>query len=333
MAPMKIIDDITSSILTRAKYYEAVDNGADPASAMKQADDFAAKVITDRSKGALPTVFNKKNPVARLFTMFQVEVNNQMSFLFKDIPAMAKQNGKMWLASTLMKFMVGSWIFNWIYERLTGRKAAIDPIGTVIDVAKNAGDSKKLLSTLGEDIGGQVPFVGGVLFNGGRLPMNAALPDVTALFKGETTIGKELLKPVTYILPPVGGGQIRKTIEGLAAYSKGRSEANGKMRYPIPKTLPNLLKTAVFGQYSTPEAREYFNQGRSPLSEDQTAKIDSMVDAGIDMETAYNLFIALRKYSKKAQKQLIIDHYDGLSKRQKEKFKEIYFKEKAGASK
>ncbi|MFQ7726936.1 MAG: hypothetical protein ACLRI7_11270 [Ruthenibacterium lactatiformans] len=39
----------------------------------------------DRSKGALPTVFERKNPPTRLLTMYQVEVNNQ-SHLFKDLP-------------------------------------------------------------------------------------------------------------------------------------------------------------------------------------------------------------------------------------------------------
>jgi hypothetical protein len=326
MSPMKFLDDITSSILVRAKYYDLVDKGADPKNAMKQADQFASNVIADRSKGALPTVFNSKNPINRLFTTFQVEVNNQLSYLFKDMPADAKQNGVKWTAATLMKFAIGSWIFNKLFEWIVGRKPAIDPIGTVEDVVKNVGDGKAVLSSLGENIGGNIPFVGGVLFNGGRLPISAALPDFTSLFEGNTTVWKELQKPLTYILPPMGGGQIKKSIEGIGAFARGYSQTdNGKMRFPIKKDLLNAARTFVFGQYSTPEARQYFDQGRLPLSKQQTDKINRMVDAGIDVQTAYSLFITLRNFGTKAQKQAYLRTTDKLTEKQKLQFAEIYF--------
>ena len=49
--------------------------------------------MADRSKGALPTVFERKNPLTRLLTMYQVEVNNQLRHLFKDLPDDLKEKG------------------------------------------------------------------------------------------------------------------------------------------------------------------------------------------------------------------------------------------------
>jgi hypothetical protein len=340
MAPMKFIDDITTNILVRAKYYDLMDNGMNPKDAMSQADQFTANAVADRSKGSLPTAFNNKNPMARLFTMFQVEVNNQLSFMFKDVPEIAKQNGGKWMASTLMKFMIGSWIFNKLFEMITGRKPAIDPIGTVEDVVKNIDNPQGIMNGLKENVVGQIPFIGG-LVGGGRLPISAALPDwqqvgegALGIAKGEGSIGENIGKiavgllknPATYIAMPLGGGQIKKSIEGIGAYSRGYSQTDTqKMRFPIAKNAGNALRTGVFGQYSTPEAREYFDQGRAPLSAQQTDKINRMVEAGIDTQIAYDMFRALKRYSKKAQQQAYIRNYKGLSDPQKMRFAKIYF--------
>lgn len=67
------------------------------------------------------------------------------------------------------------------------------------------------------------------------------------------------------------GTQIKKTVEGLGAYNRGYSASKtGLVRYPIPQTAGNLLKTGVLGQYATPEARQYFKNEERPLSEKQS---------------------------------------------------------------
>ena len=222
MAPMEFIDDISTQILTRGKYLDNLENGMSHQKAIDNADDYVAGAVADRSKGALPTAFNVKNPLSKLFTLFQVEVNNQYSFLFKDLPREAKEQGGKWLAGTLLKAMVGSFLYNELYEKMAGRRPALDPIGTV----KNALEKDTPLSaiqTVGEDILENTPFVGGLL-GGGRLPVQAALPDALGVIKGETTWQKEALKPLTYLVSPIGGGgQAKKMIEGIGAYNKGAS--------------------------------------------------------------------------------------------------------------
>jgi hypothetical protein len=331
MAPMKWIDDFSSQIITRGRYYDAIEKGMDPKEAMAQADSYAAGAIGDRSKGALPTVFNTKNPLTKLFTLFQVEVNNQLSFIFKDLPAMAKQEGVKWVASTILKFMVGSWLFNEIYEALTGRRPAIDPIGTV-KKALEQDTPLEAVQSVGEDVLDQTPFVGGLLpgvlgisQGGGRLPISAALPNFSELAKGDT---KELLKPLYYLASPIGGGgQVKKTIEGITAYSQGASKTDsGRVRFPIEQNIGNAIRTTLFGQYSTPEAREYFSKGRAPMSEDQSKKFNKLVDYGLDPNLVYEMFDDLKKYNTKEKKQRYILRKSDLTERQKLKFAEVYFK-------
>jgi len=279
--PMEWVDEFTSQLITRGKYLDEIDSGKSPKEAMRKADAYAAGAIADRSKGALPTAFNTKNPLAKLFTQFQVEVNNQYSFLFKDLPRETKEKGIAWLAGAIMKFMIGSFLYNELYEKMTGRRPTLDPIGSI----KRTIESEEPLRTAAEEIGEQTPFVGGVL-GGGRLPISAALPDLPGMLQGETTWQKEIQKPLTYLLSPFGGGgQAKKTIEGLRAYNQGGSLTDsGRMRYPIEQTPANQWRTGLFGQYSTPEARDYFGSGASPLGPNQTAAVLQSEDPQADFE-------------------------------------------------
>lgn len=87
------IDEVTSNIVVRGKYLENIQNGMTELEAIKNADQFARNVIADRSKGALPTKFEEKNPVTKMFTQFQLEVNNQYRYMFKDIPRDLAEKG------------------------------------------------------------------------------------------------------------------------------------------------------------------------------------------------------------------------------------------------
>ncbi|MFH0863861.1 MAG: hypothetical protein V1858_02150 [Candidatus Gottesmanbacteria bacterium] len=72
-----------------------------------------------------------------------------------------------------------------------------------------------------------------------------------------------LIKGLINYIP--GGGQITKSIQGIQAYSQGSSQtATGRERFNIEQNVPNLIKSALFGQYATPEGRTYVeNLGKS----------------------------------------------------------------------
>ena len=66
-------DYFTSNQIVRSKYYEGLQKGMNETEAIKYADDFGARVMGDRSKGATAEIFNSKT--LGIFSQFQLEVN------------------------------------------------------------------------------------------------------------------------------------------------------------------------------------------------------------------------------------------------------------------
>ncbi len=50
--------------------------------------------MAGRSKGEMPTIYHSRNLLLKPFTMFQLEVKNQYSYLFKDLPRDFKNRDK-----------------------------------------------------------------------------------------------------------------------------------------------------------------------------------------------------------------------------------------------
>ena len=258
--PMEYIDQFTADSLVRARYSQNIERGLSEAEAMGDADAWASSIMADRSKGATPTLFNQSNPMTKLLTQFQLEVNNQLSYLYKDMPKDVKERGGAALAAALIKFALGAFLYNELYEYLIGRRPALDPINMLNEAAGDLtgyeipnlvetgvgaikGESPDFqtektgvygaVSGLLGEAAEQTPFIGGLL-GGGRIPISSALPDVENLGKaalydkwsGEkrlSTAAKELAKPLLYIAPPFGGGQAKKVAEGIKATVEGGS--------------------------------------------------------------------------------------------------------------
>lgn len=290
------VDEFTSNAIVRGKYYDNIEKGMSIQEAMSNADEFAKDVIAGRSKGDMPTVFNKKNPVAKLFTAFQLEVNNQYGYMFKDIPTDLGGEAKEKLVGAFVKMFLGAFFYNMLAEEITGRKSAFSPIDIAIDSYKTATNENlglgEKVTSIGGDLIGEAPFLGGVA-GGGRLPIQAALPSVSDTVSSVAdlfdmnvenktsainTLKKELSKPLYYIALPFAGGQLKKTIEGLSMYNKdlpiaGSYTNSGKLRYTVSEDLGTKIKAGIFGQYSVKEAKEYFDEGYSPLTEKQTQEL------------------------------------------------------------
>ena len=139
---MELIDNTTSEIIVRAAYLHNLGTNLSEAEALHQADLFAAGVMADRSKGAMPTLFEARNPLYKAFTQFQLEVNNQFSEVMKDIPRRylsqdfsmrnwrgLKRDELAEYAGTMFVYWLLSYLFNDLYEKFIGRRPALDPIG------------------------------------------------------------------------------------------------------------------------------------------------------------------------------------------------------------
>lgn len=66
-----------------------------------------------------------------------------------------------------------------------------------------------------------------------------------------------------------GGAQLRKSYQGLKAVSEGGSyTAGGKLQYEIPNTTETKVRAGLFGKYSLPQAREYYNNLERPMDKE-----------------------------------------------------------------
>ena len=287
------IDEVTSNIVVRGKYLENIENGMTEIDAMKDADNFARKVIGDRSKGSLPTIFEEKNPVTKMFTQFQLEVNNQFRYMFKDLPRDLAEKGLGAIALAFFKMFIGAWLYNEASEKITGRKPAFSPIDLAISAYKNITNQDKKtyekIVNISTEVGEQLPFVGGLL-GGGRVPVNGAIPGISNLTKGTVglitgemdskkavnTIGKELAKPLYYLLPPFGGAQLKKSIEGIKTVTDGGSygidnKGNKTLQFPVENpTAKEYIKAGLFGKYALPLAKTYTENGYTSLNAKDT---------------------------------------------------------------
>lgn len=259
--PMEYIDHFVADSLVRARYRQNLGKNMSEDAAMSEADAWVAGVMADRSKGSTPTLFNRSNPITKVFTQFQLEVNNQLSYLFKDMPKDVKDKGIAALAAALLKFFLGAWLFDEVYEYVIGRRPALDPIGILNDtvgdltgyelpnlvelgVGAVSGNLPSFeveqtgLTEAGSNLAGQaveqLPFIGGVL-GGGRVPISSAIPNLGNLWNALTNedwsaekrlqeVRDELLeKPLVYLGLPFGGGQLKKIYEGIEGVIQGGS--------------------------------------------------------------------------------------------------------------
>lgn len=209
--PFNIVDDFVSETIVRARYYDELKRGHSPALALMYADTFAGEVMADRAVGELPVIFNSKNPFVKVFTMFQVEVNNDLSHFFKDVPRDVKERGIKAVFWAILKYVLGVHIFNDLFEALFGRRVSFDPLEMLNNLVGDATGyelpngfelSAELIRTgqwpgweafengKGDDFFGDLlgkdgdlvswlddlPFISGLL-GGGRYPVLSALPD------------------------------------------------------------------------------------------------------------------------------------------------------------
>jgi len=265
----KSIDQFTAKSILAGKYYEGIKKGLGKEKAMKEADNYTSRILADRSWGQLPNLMSTKTlgPI----TQFQTEINNMMSFIEKDIPRQYKGDFKK-VANATIQFAIYSYLFNELFEKITGRRPTIDPIYAFATLTgmSPAGKDKNIGErsyTAIKDFTGNVPF-GNIFMQGGRIPISAGIPDFSKIIK-DGKVG-ELKKLAFYVAFPFAGGQVKKTIEGLYDYAKGGSETpKGRTRYAIEQDFANFMKGFLFGKGAFSESVDYYNEPKGSRGSDE----------------------------------------------------------------
>lgn len=301
---MESIDSFTSQTVWRSKYLENISKGMSESEAIKDADQFAESVMAGRSRGNQPTIFDSKNPLVKCLTAFQLEVNNQYGYMFKDMPQDMKNESVGKLIKGYATMFMGAYAYNALYSSLVGRDSAFDPIGIIEELLRDLGwlgddeeeEPEDIIMNLTDNILEEVPFVGG-LMGGGRVPISSALPydGLYEMLEGTmkdigdknwSGLTKEWLNPVYYLAMPLGGGQLKKSIQGLNMFSEehpiaGSYTDSGALRFPVEDTWQNRLQAGLFGQWANSNAQDYISNNRSPLDE---KRIQEFLDVGMTIQ-------------------------------------------------
>ena len=358
--PMELIDGFSSGTIVRALYAQAKHDGLSDAEAMERANTRAAEIMADRSKGAMPTIFSRSNFLTGIFTQFQLEVANQYAYMFKDIPRYYSGDKRKMLKviASLFKIFILSYLFNDVYEAIVGRRPAFDPIDIVNNAIGDATGYQlpNMFDAIGDIIDGEdfadvfktekkgvataikdtvtdtaqeLPFVGGIL-GGGRIPISSALPDIGTLYDTFTSDASEKKKLKTlageldsllYVLPPFGGGQVRKALDAIPSIVQGGSytydnEGNRQLQYPTQtggavSDVVEAGRSLLLGKSSSRYAREWIESGFDTLSVNETKAYEEMIDAGISKKDSFD---SINRYSSAVKDlDLKIEKMDALS--------------------
>lgn len=95
-----------------------------------------------------------------------------------------------------------------------------------------------------------------------------------------------------------GGNQLRKTLQGGIAVSRGGVYSKGKLRYPVDQTPMNYAKGVLFGRSALDESQAYYADRTSDFSEKQTEAFRQMQDRGVSAKASYDLIQELRSIEK-----------------------------------
>ena len=290
-------DYFTANQIWRSKYYENLDKGMSESQAIKKADDFAARIMGDRSKGSTAEAFNSKT--LGLLTQFQLEVNNQWSSIIHDNKIDIKSGNK---SGATVMFQLGqlaalSYLFNNFMKSMTGSDVMIDPIDMLKKIIGDGDDddeetiedrAKKVMGDLVDDL----PFVS--FMTGGRIPMKEAFKGAESLagyYTGATDsygnpikwsdVKKDLAESAFYWLLPTGYGQVKKTKKGLSMYDKnlpipGSYTDSGNLRFNADTSTGGKVKAALFGQYSSEESQKYIESGYKSIRKERLEEMKEL---------------------------------------------------------
>lgn len=281
---MTITDNFATEFIIRTKYNEFKRKGYD--NPLQKADEWAAKLLSDRSLGQMPQLYNSST--LGLITKFQLEVRNQLDSMWYDTVNEANETTNNSLVktakitSTVVQLAVFQHLFGKAFEAVAGYNPAFD-IVSVIMTALGLGDDdddKEPMDRIEEaflELLEDLPYTS--TLRGGRIPMASALP-ITELIKGQNQYGQDksrletIKEAVPYWLLPAGYGQVKKTIKGMNMFDKdnpvpGQYNKSGKLQYPVEDTVMNRIQAGIFGANANKNAREYYDGGHKPLTDKQ----------------------------------------------------------------
>lgn len=368
---MEKIDGFTTGSIVRARVIENMQRGMSQQSALEEADQFASGIMADRSKGATPLMYTVRSPIVKMFTQFQLEVNNELSWIFKDMRPQERKKGVLALAKALLKFLIGAWLYNEAAEAILGRRPALDPLDMLNDTVGDVSGYKvpntwqamaeygvnpknwdyttekktpeEVWKGFASRVVDELPntqllaMTGldeaiGLDLQGNRIAVISAFPDMEkvnkallsskedmATKKKAQVLVDELSKPLSYAALPMGGGQARKSLQGIMSVVNGgkyklNNEGEQQLQYPTytdrPGDVPlKLAQGVLFGRTATQEAQDWIENGFKSLSVKETKAYQAITEGGEDQRKTYTFVQAIKNVEKEYDKKMLLKSY------------------------
>ena len=368
---MEKIDGFTTGSIVRARVIENMQRGMSQQSALEEADQFASGIMADRSKGSTPLMYTVRSPIVKMFTQFQLEVNNELSWIFKDMLPQERKKGVLALAKALLKFLIGAWIYNEAAEAIFGRRPALDPLDMLNDTVGDVSGYKvpntwqamteygvspknwdyttekktpeEVWKGFASRVVDELPNTQllamfgldewmGLDLQGNRIAVISAFPDMEkvnkallsskedmATKKKVQVLVDELSKPLSYAALPMGGGQARKSLQGIMSVVNGgkyslNNEGEQQLQYPTytdrPGDVPlKLAQGVLFGRTATQEAQDWIENGFKSLSVKETKAYQAITEGGEDQRKTYTFVQAIKNVEKEYDKKMLLKSY------------------------
>lgn len=270
---MQKADEVGTKFVWNSEYEKAL--GIDAEDPVKYADDATRKIVAGRGIGEVP--LGQKALLTQFAAPFTLEVGNALWIM------------KGWLNkkeyAALATFFVANYVLNEVAERTRGSRIVVDPINALwegsISLVKEwkagtpgRGALKALGRLAGEALanvpGGQTIAAGtpeeAVKFltekaTGAPMTKRDLFGNSTAGRFGTPLIVSGLQDAVYRLLPPVGGVQLKKTIDGVMSLIRGHAEnKEGEETFQVPASPQNVARALLFGSGATSEARKYYEE-------------------------------------------------------------------------
>lgn len=368
---MEKIDGFTTGSIVRARVIENMQRGMSQQSALEEADQFASGIMADRSKGATPLMYTVRSPIVKMFTQFQLEVNNELSWIFKDMRPQERKKGVLALVKALLKFAIGAWLYNEAAEAILGRRPALDPLDMLNDTVGDVSGYKvpntwqamaeygvnpknwdyttekktpeEVWKGFASRVVDELPNTQllamfgldewmGLDLQGNRIAVISAFPDMEkvnkallsskedmATKKKAQVLVDELSKPLSYAALPMGGGQVRKSLQGIMSVVNGgkyklNNEGEQQLQYPTytdrPGDVPlKLAQGVLFGRTATQEAQDWIENGFKSLSVKETKAYQAITESGEDQRKTYTFVQAIKNVEKEYDKKMLLKSY------------------------
>ena len=262
-------DTTMSRFAVYSYFLEGMKRGMNDTDALAYADSKARNILASRMKGSSPLIFQSKNPILRLFTMFQREPLAAWEDVLKTIPreyaeykeANGDKAAKEWITKRVTGRILGASMTNAAYLAMgLGTPAMFDILGTPLsailekvigDLTEDEEDDqtwgemlKGFGNNLKNEIADDIPFASliaaitntaaGTDFES-RLPINA--PDIDKLFAMFTAPAD-----VVKLTAAIANADDAETIEAL---QEDRADAAKQIPFAMLSSILEIIGTAA----------------------------------------------------------------------------------------